>query len=84
METVSGGPSWTTTPTTDTLPTLSLAAGATGSFNFVITNSASRPNYYFDLPTGLEIVNIYNTAIGEVLSTQFWTAEDTRKSKKIY
>ena len=80
--TITGGPAWTATQTTDTLPTLSLAAGATGSFNISVVNSAANPNYYFDLPDGLTLVNVYNTAIGEVLATPAWTTKDPSENRR--
>ena len=80
---VTGPPGYSITPTTNTLPTLSLAPGGTGSFdNLMMTNSQTHPNFYFDLPAGLTIVNVYNTNLGLTDATDDWTTDDTNNPRR--
>ena len=65
-------------------PTLSLTAGQSGDYNVIITNSTTHLDFYFDLPTGLTIVAVYDTGIGVNLDTSDWTADDAANPRRYF
>ena len=48
----------------------------------MMTNSQTHPNFYFDLPAGLTIVNVYNTNLGLTDATDDWTTDDTNNPRR--
>ena len=63
-------------------PTLTLAPGESGSYNIVLTSTATHLDYYFDIPSGLNFVSAHNTGLGNADDTARWTALDSNNPNR--
>ena len=79
---VTNGPSFTISDTVTT-SAIQLASGESGSFNFTTPeNTQAKPNWYFDLPSGLTLVSVEQFDAVSYTITTDWTADDPSNPRR--
>ena len=79
---VTDGPSFTISDTATT-SAIQLASGESGSFDFTTPeNTVSKPNWYFDLPAGLTLVNVQQFDAVRYQETTDWTTDDSSNPRR--
>ena len=79
---VTDGPSFTISDTMTT-SAIQLGSGESGRFDFTtVRNTRDKPNWYFDLPTGLTLVNVQQFDLVQYQITTDWTADDSNNPRR--